>query len=286
MSNVVHVAQASQKVVAAKNTLGLKLLGGLAVIGIAGVVAIAADVREASAASPSAATAVQAQPAVPGAEVVGPGSYAFGFSLGAQVGGNIRSQKVDIDFDQFMEGFKAALTGATPKMTDEAMQQAVSDMQRRQEAVLQAQQARREQDNAKFLAENRKKPGVETTASGLQFQVLKEGEGKSAGPRSLVVTHYEGRLLDGTVFDSSVARGTPAEFRVDGVIKGWQEALQDMREGDKRRLWIPSELAYGAAGTGPIPPNSVLVFEVELIDVKDEKVAPEHPAPSVPDLQQ
>ena len=285
MSNVSHVLP---KVVARRNLLGLKLLGGLAVIGIAGVVAIVADRREASAEPVTAQStdAGQAQAAVPGDEVRGPGSYAFGFSLGAQVGGNIRTQNVDIDFDQFMEGFKTALTGAQPKMTDEAMQQAVADMQRRQEALALAAQTKREQENVKFLAENRKKPGVETTASGLQFQVLKAGEGKSAGPRSLVVTHYEGRLLNGTVFDSSVQRGTPAEFRVDGVIKGWQEALQDMREGDKRRLWIPSELAYGAAGTGPIPPNSVLVFEVELIDVKDEKVPAEHPGPSVPDLQQ
>ncbi len=283
MSNVFHVLH---KVGAGRNVLGVKLLGGLAVIGIAGIVAIAADKREASAAPAAAATAAQAQPAVPGDEVRGPGSYAFGFSLGAQVGGNIRSQNVDIDFDQFMEGFKAALTGAEPKMNEEAMQQAVSDMQRRQEALAQVAQAKREQENVKFLAENRKKPGVETTSSGMQFQVLKKGEGKSAGPRSLVVTHYEGRLLDGTVFDSSIQRGTPAEFRVDGVIKGWQEALQDMREGDKRRLWIPSELAYGAAGTGPIPPNSVLVFEVELLDVKDEKEPAEHPGPSVPDLQQ
>ena len=285
MSNVSHVLP---KVVARRNLLGLKLLGGLAVIGIAGIVAIVADRREASAepVTSQSTDAGQAQAAVPGDEVRGPGSYAFGFSLGAQVGGNIRTQNVDIDFDQFMEGFKTALTGAQPKMTDEAMQQAVADMQRRQEALALAAQTKREQENVKFLAENRKKPGVETTASGLQFQVLKAGEGKSAGPRSLVVTHYEGRLLDGTVFDSSVQRGTPAEFRVDGVIKGWQEALQDMREGDKRRLWIPSELAYGAAGTGPIPPNSVLVFEVELIDVKDEKVPAEHPGPSVPDLQQ
>lgn len=285
MSNVSHVLP---KVVARRNLLGLKLLGGLAVIGIAGIVAIVVDRREASAEPVTAQStdAGQAQAAVPGDEVRGPGSYAFGFSLGAQVGGNIRTQNVDIDFDQFMEGFKTALTGAQPKMTDEAMQQAVADMQRRQEALALAAQTKREQENVKFLAENRKKPGVETTASGLQFQVLKAGEGKSAGPRSLVVTHYEGRLLNGTVFDSSVQRGTPAEFRVDGVIKGWQEALQDMREGDKRRLWIPSELAYGAAGTGPIPPNSVLVFEVELIDVKDEKVPAEHPGPSVPDLQQ
>ena len=285
MSNVSHVLP---KGVARRNLLGLKLLGGLVVIGIAGIVAIVADRREASAEPVTAQStdAGQAQAAVPGDEVRGPGSYAFGFSLGAQVGGNIRTQNVDIDFDQFMEGFKTALTGAQPKMTDEAMQQAVADMQRRQEALALAAQTKREQENVKFLAENRKKPGVETTASGLQFQVLNAGEGKSAGPRSLVVTHYEGRLLDGTVFDSSVQRGTPAEFRVDGVIKGWQEALQDMREGDKRRLWIPSELAYGAAGTGPIPPNSVLVFEVELIDVKDEKVPAEHPGPSVPDLQQ
>ena len=250
-----------------------KVLGGLAVIGAVGLVALAAE-RVQSPAAEQAATAE----AVPGSEVRGPGSYAMGFGLGAQVGGSIRGQNIDIDMDEFMAGFSAALTGAQPRMTEEQMQKAMDDLQRRQEVLAAAAQAKRQQENSAFLAENGKKPGIETTRTGLQYQVLKEGDGTKAGASSRVVVHYEGRLLDGTVFDSSIARGTPAAMRVDGVIPGWQEALQAMREGDKWRLWIPSDLGYGAQGAGRmIPPHSVLVFEVELIEVKDENT-PEGPA--------
>ena len=122
-----------------------------------------------------------------------------------------------------------------------------------------------------YLLFNARKPDVTVTPSGLQFEVLKSGEGQSPGPTSLVVTHYEGSFIDGRVFDSSLKRGQPAEFPVNGVIPGWTEALQMMQEGDKWRLVIPSELAYGkrGAGGGRIPPDSVLVFEVELIEVKE-----------------
>lgn len=254
-----------------------KVLGGLAVIGAVGLVALAAE-RVQSPAAEQAPAGEQAAAAVPGSEVRGPGSYAMGFGLGAQVGGSIRGQNIDIDMDEFMAGFTAALTGAQPRMTEEQMQKAMDDLQRRQEALAVAAQAKRQQENTAFLAENGKKPGIETTRSGLQYQVMKEGDGTKAGATSLVVVHYEGRLLDGTVFDSSIARGTPAAMRVDGVIPGWQEALQAMREGDKWRLWIPSDLGYGAQGASRvIPPHSVLVFEVELIEVKDENT-PEGPA--------
>ncbi len=253
-----------------------KVLGGIAVLGAVGLVALAAERAQSPASEPPAAVA--AAGAVPGEEVRGPGSYAFGFSLGAQIGGNIRGQNIDIDMEQFMEGFRTALTGAQPRMTEEQMQKAVEDLQRRQEALAAAAETRRQQENTKFLAENGKKPDIETTSSGLQYQVLKSGDGTKAGASSLVVVHYEGRLLDGTVFDSSISRGQPAAMRVDGVIPGWQEALQAMREGDKWRLWIPSELGYGAQGAGRmIPPHSVLVFEVELIEVKDENT-PDGPA--------
>lgn len=122
-----------------------------------------------------------------------------------------------------------------------------------------------------YLHINAQKPNVKVTASGLQFEILESGEGASPGPTSRVVTHYEGSFIDGRVFDSSVDRGEPAEFPVNRVIKGWTEALQMMKEGDKWRLVIPSELAYGkrGAGGGRIPPDSVLVFEVELIKVRE-----------------
>jgi FKBP-type peptidyl-prolyl cis-trans isomerase FklB len=119
-----------------------------------------------------------------------------------------------------------------------------------------------------FLAENAKKPGIVTLASGLQYEVIKEGNGKKPGAADRVKCHYEGTLIDGTLFDSSIKRGEPAVFGVNQVIKGWVEALQLMTEGSKWRLFIPSELAYGAQGAGEmIPPHSTLIFEVELIEV-------------------
>ncbi len=123
---------------------------------------------------------------------------------------------------------------------------------------------------AAYLHINAQKPGVRVTESGLQYEVLKSGDGKSPELTSTVATHYEGAFIDGTVFDSSVQRGTPAEFPVNRVIAGWTEALQMMKEGDKWRLAIPSDLAYGSrgAGGGRIPPDAVLVFEVELLEVK------------------
>ena len=120
-----------------------------------------------------------------------------------------------------------------------------------------------------YMKRNGQQSGVQTTASGLQYEVLRSGSGKSPGPTSNVVTHYTGTFIDGSVFDSSVERGIPAEFPVNRVIAGWTEALQMMKEGDKWRLVIPPELAYGSQGAASIPPNSVLVFEVELIEVKD-----------------
>lgn len=122
-----------------------------------------------------------------------------------------------------------------------------------------------------YLAINARKPGVQVTESGLQFEILEQGSGRSPSLTSRVVTHYHGTFTDGEVFDSSVERGEPAEFPVNRVIKGWTEALQMMKEGDTWRLVIPSELAYGerGAGGGRIPPNSVLIFEVELLEVKD-----------------
>jgi FKBP-type peptidyl-prolyl cis-trans isomerase FklB len=119
-----------------------------------------------------------------------------------------------------------------------------------------------------WLAENAKKEGVLMTESGLQYQVINSGEGASPALNDVVVTHYTGAFLDGKVFDSSVERGQPAEFPVSGVIKAWTEALQMMKEGDKWTLFVPPELGYGERGVGPIPGNTVLIFDVELIEVK------------------
>jgi len=119
-----------------------------------------------------------------------------------------------------------------------------------------------------FLAENAKKAGVKTTATGLQYEVITEGKGAKPLATSTVKVHYEGKLIDGKVFDSSIQRGEPISFPLNGVIPGWTEGVQLMSVGSKYRFTIPSKLAYGEQGAGPIPPNSVLVFEVELLDVK------------------
>ncbi|MGR5176456.1 FKBP-type peptidyl-prolyl cis-trans isomerase [Vibrio mediterranei] len=125
------------------------------------------------------------------------------------------------------------------------------------------------QQGQSFLLENGKKEGVFTTESGLQYEVLHKGENtEKPGPKSKVKVHYHGTLIDGTVFDSSVDRGTPISFGLNQVIKGWQEGLQHMSEGDKFRLYIPSTLGYGKSGTGPIPPSAVLIFDVELIEIQ------------------
>jgi len=123
-------------------------------------------------------------------------------------------------------------------------------------------------DGATFLAENANKEGVVVTASGLQYEIIETGSGKTPGATDTVVTHYAGTFLDGSEFDSSIKRGEPLSFPVNGVIAGWTEALMLMQEGDKWRLFVPSDLAYGPSGVGPIPPNSTLIFEVQLIEVK------------------
>ncbi|MBR6249156.1 MAG: FKBP-type peptidyl-prolyl cis-trans isomerase [Muribaculaceae bacterium] len=124
-----------------------------------------------------------------------------------------------------------------------------------------------ERAGKEFLANNAKQEGIRVTASGLQYQIVKEGTGRKPGPNDVVTVHYTGRLIDGTVFDSSVERGEPATFAVGQVIPGWVEGLQLMSEGAAWRLFIPSNLAYGPHGTGPIQPNSTLIFDVQLIKV-------------------
>jgi FKBP-type peptidyl-prolyl cis-trans isomerase FklB len=119
-----------------------------------------------------------------------------------------------------------------------------------------------------FLAENAKKEGITVTASGLQYEVINSGSGSTPTLSDTVETHYTGRFMDGSEFDSSVTRGQPLTFPVTGVIAGWTEALQLMQEGDKWKLYIPSDLAYGERGVGPIPPNATLIFEIELLSVK------------------
>lgn len=166
-----------------------------------------------------------------------------------------------------MEGLRAGFNAEPSLVTPEELNASFTVIreQMEAEAAIKAEQAA--SVGLEFLAENAKKEGVITLESGLQYEVLTEGEGAQPTRESNVRTHYHGTLIDGSVFDSSYQRGQPAEFPVSGVIAGWTEALQLMKAGSKWRLYVPSELAYGAQGVGSIPAHSTLIFDVELLDV-------------------
>jgi FKBP-type peptidyl-prolyl cis-trans isomerase FklB len=192
------------------------------------------------------------------------------YAIGVNIGSAMKSQGLDsINVNTLGKAIQSALKGDSLLINDTAANMFLSD-------YFQNRQRRAAEENKKageqFLAENKAKQGVSTTASGLQYQVLQEGTGAKPGPNDRVTVHYTGTTLKGEKFDSSYDRGTPATFPVGGVIPGWTEALQLMKAGSKYKLFIPAELAYGENGSGPaIGPNSVLVFEVELISVEKGK---------------
>ncbi len=195
-------------------------------------------------------------------------SYAIGYNIGM----NLKNQQYDVDPNIIARGIKDLLSGTEPAMTETEARQALQEyqqalFQKRQEEMAAAAAKNKEEGQA-WLAENATKEGVVTLESGLQYKVLASGDGESAGPNDTVKVNYRGTLIDGTVFDSSYDRGQPAQFRVTGVIKGWTEALQLMKQGDKWQLFIPSDLAYGDRPQGDkIKPGSTLIFEVELLEV-------------------
>lgn len=196
-------------------------------------------------------------------------SYGIGLNIGKQLAGDAE----DIDTDAVIRGIRDSLTKAKPALSEDQIRAALTsygkEMQAKAEAKAKIAGEKNKGASDKYLAENAKKPGVKTTASGLQYKVLKEGKGPMPKATDKVRVHYHGTLIDGTVFDSSVERKEPAEFPVNRVIPGWVEALQLMHVGDKFQLTIPSKLAYGENGTpdGSIGPNSVLNFEVELLEI-------------------
>lgn len=195
------------------------------------------------------------------------------YAIGQQIGQNLKSQNIDIDADALSASIKDAVSGKESKMTQEEIQQALMKLQETMTKKSQEDAEKNATEGKKFLEENKAKPGIVTKESGLQIQMLTEGTGPMPKADDTVKVHYKGTLIDGKQFDSSYDRGQPAEFPVGGVIKGWTEALLTMKAGSKAKLFIPADLAYGASQRPGIPANSVLIFEVELIEVV-AKVAP------------
>lgn len=194
------------------------------------------------------------------------------YIIGRDMAANFSKQGIEVDPDIFIQGYKEALSGAESKLSQAEVQAAMTALQQEMQARQAASQgqvaAANKAEGEAFLAENKDREGVVTLPSGLQYMVLEEGHGASPGPSDSVTTHYHGTLINGTVFDSSYDRGQPATFPVNGVIAGWTEALQKMKEGAKWRLFLPSNLAYGSQGAGEdIGPNATLIFDVELISV-------------------
>jgi peptidylprolyl isomerase/FKBP-type peptidyl-prolyl cis-trans isomerase FklB len=216
-----------------------------------------------------------AMPAVSQSAPPAPASFEekISYSMGFEVGNYFKGAGKDIQEKFLIKGIQDAYKGETPLLTPEEMTavktQFGEKMQAEQQAKMAEMQAKNKAAGKLFLEENKKKDGVIVTESGLQYQIIKKGEGANAKLTDTVTVEYVGTLIDGTEFDSTVKRGEPAEFAVNQVIKGWGEALQLMNPGSKLRLVIPSELAYGENGAAPhIQPNSVLVFDVELISIK------------------
>jgi UDP-GlcNAc:undecaprenyl-phosphate/decaprenyl-phosphate GlcNAc-1-phosphate transferase len=195
------------------------------------------------------------------------------YSIGVDVAKSFAKSKIDLDLDGFIKGFKDGLSGNKLLMTEEEMHATMaafqSDLANKQAQGKQSAAEENKKAGETFLAENKKKDGVVTLPSGLQYKILKAGTGKKPTASDTVECHYRGTLIDGTEFDSSYRRGQPASFPVAGVIAGWTEALKLMPVGSKWQLFVPSELAYKERGAGAdIGPNATLIFEVELLGIK------------------
>jgi FKBP-type peptidyl-prolyl cis-trans isomerase FklB len=211
------------------------------------------------------------------------------YSIGYDIGSTFKKQNIELNNDALISGLKEGLAGKEASLSKEEREKTLEafqkEMMEKQAAASKEAATKNLAEGEKFLADNKNKEGVKTTASGLQYKVLKEGSGPSPKETDTVVTNYKGTLLDGTEFDSSYKRNQPAEFPVNRVIKGWTEALQLMKPGAKYQLFIPAALAYGERGAGrDIGPNATLIFEVELISIKAPEpaatVAPGAPATS------
>lgn len=199
-------------------------------------------------------------------------SYALGYNIGKNLLNNITTDSLDMDLAKLVSGFTSGVKGQDGALSAEEIQKVMilfqQNLKAKQELKTQGEKMKNKEEGEKFLAENAKKEGVVTLPSGLQYKIIKEGTGNTPKPTDKVKVHYTGKLIDGKVFDSSVQRGQPIEFPLNGVIKGWTEGLQHIKEGGKIILYIPADLGYGEKGAGgTIPPNATLIFEVELLQI-------------------
>jgi len=201
-------------------------------------------------------------------------SYAFGMLMANQIIGEFGLGGMHFDYSAFTEGFKdyneAKETRISQDKAIELISAVFDRLQAAEEEKLWLEGSKNREEGEAYLAANAARSGVRTTESGLQYEVMKQGSGIKPGPSDSVRVNYEGSLIDGTIFDSSYTRGEPVEFYLDGVIPGWTEGVQLMNEGSTYRFVIPPDLAYGTYGSGPIPPESTLVFTVELLSVIPE----------------
>ena len=206
------------------------------------------------------------------------------YMVGMDMAKTLEPIKDEIDVDTMTKAVKASLAGEKLLLSEEQAQKIRESfskkLQEKRAADDAAKATRNEADGKAFLADNANKPGVKTTASGLQYQVITEGKGPKPKATDMVLVHYKGSLLDGKVFDSSYERNEPAQIPLPQVVPGWREGIQLMPVGSKYKLWIPAVLAYGAQGTpgGPIPPNATLAFEIELLDIAKGGKPPQPPA--------
>lgn len=208
------------------------------------------------------------------------------YSFGQNIGKSFKQQEIEVNLEIFVKGIQDALAGREPLLNQQEMGQVLMTFQKDRMAKMTAKHKMEGDKNLKegetFLAENKKKEGVTTLPSGLQYKVVQSGKGKTPKATDKVTTHYKGTLIDGTVFDSSYDRKEPTTFPVNGVIKGWTEALQLMKEGDKWQLFVPAQLGYGERGAGgKIGPNATLIFDIELIKVEPAEAAEKDKTPTL-----
>jgi len=193
----------------------------------------------------------------------------FSYTMGYQMGLSLQRPGMDLDQDILIQALRDALGGADPKLSRNEMDAAIQAQRAKLEGERQEKAGANLARGEEFLEENQQRDEVTVTETGLQYEVLSEGDGEQPTASDTVVVHYEGKLLDGSVFDSSYERDNPAELPLNGVIQGWQEGLQLMQEGARYKFYIPADLAYGESGAGQrIGPNETLIFEVDLLEIK------------------